>query len=259
MTTTRVWVAAALAGSLAAAGPARADLTPIEEATEVMMESQGLQAVYLALAVGPDDLSPLRFTSRVDGDSFRYELEAGSTYLGLSATWVTTGSRVGATRDWTWETVGAVGAVDLGGLGTMGPFVGVDPPATYDLFDPFRPIKLLSDVTYTEKKGKFLSDGTITVRDLILGDTKTKHKDELITEGKDKGKWKWDTGVITDKFKHKEVKVVAAGFSPLPDGGVGTFATTITAVPEPAAGGLALTGAVGLGVWRRFRPAAGRS
>jgi hypothetical protein len=228
-------------------------MTPVQEATEVMMESQGLHAIYLGLVLGPDADSPLRFTSLVDATTFRYELEPGSTYLGLPITWETAGSRDAASGLWTWTTTGAAGGTDLGGTGEGGPFVGVDPPFHFTPFDldPFKPRTIISDVTYTEKRGRFISSGTITVENPIVGDTKSKHTDSLITEGKDKGKWKWDTGAITDKFKDKEVKVVASGFAPLPDGGAGTFVVHITAVPEPATGLLALAGALGVGAWRR--------
>ena len=256
------FTAAVAVGLVVAATPARAGLTLMMEATEVMMESQGLQAVIVGLGAGSDDASPLLFTSRVDADattgaaSFSYTLASGSTYRGQSSHWVTTGTR-DSSGLWTWQTDASVGGFDLTGAGTMGPFVGVDPPATYDLFDPFRRLTTISDVTYTEKKGKMLSSGTITVDDPILGNSKTTSTDELIIDPKDKnkGKWKWATGVITDKFKNKEVKVVAFGDSPLPDGGAGTFTTTIAAVPEPSTGLLALSGLLGAGVWRRVRRA----
>ena len=76
---------------LAPCAPARAGII---EVTEVMMESQGLLAVGLGIALGPDDASPLHFTSSVDplGKTFGYDLVAGSNYLGLAASLSVDGS-----------------------------------------------------------------------------------------------------------------------------------------------------------------------
>lgn len=243
----------------AAVQPASADLLPIEEATEVMMESQGLQGLYLGFRLGSDDASTLRFTSRVDEVSFSYELEAGSTYLGLSATWTTTGSREEATGLWHWDTVCLIGAEVLSNSGTGGPFVGVDPPYFIPLDLPPLPIPdiLVSDVTYIKKDGKTTSAGTITLKESGTGKVISagKHTDKLHTAGPNKGRWEWDTGLFTDqKSGVKQFKVSALGFSPQPDGGLGSFRLDVRAVPEPSSIALVAGGGlIALGMFRRRR------
>lgn len=219
-----------------------ADLTPIEEASEVMIESQGLQSVAIGLLVGADSASTLHFTSTVSEGAFRYDLDPGSMYLGQTATWTTIGTRDGGTGIWRWTTVGTIASLNLGSTGTGGPFLGVDPPYQYEL--PQLDL-LFSDVTYDKKNGKVTSKGTITVQTQDGKVTnRATHTDELITEGPLKGKWKWDTGVISEqKQGDKKFRIDALGLSFLPTGGPGSFETTIQSVPEPSSLALAGIGA----------------
>jgi hypothetical protein len=249
------WAAALLA---AAAAPCRAGLSPGAEVTEVMMESQGLHGALIGSLFGPDDAAQLRFTSQVDvaGKTFSYSLPGPRTDAGQAVSWTTTGSFNSGLNIWQWSTACTVGTLNLSTLGGLGPFVGADPPA-WDIFiDLSLDTTVISDVTYTQTAIRTVSMGTITVKTLsgtVI--SSTEHTDQLILQGPDTGKWQWDTGMITGTLGKSDFRAGAAGFSPMPDGGLGEFTLCITAVPEPSAFLLAFTGVVlaGCGWQRRKR------
>lgn len=254
-----------IAALLLAAGlPLTARASSIAETlTEVMMESQGLQAITIGSIFGGDSASPIAFTSLVDVDArtFSYSAVPGSTYLGESVVWSTSGAYDPSTELYEWSTTCLVGLVDLSGVGAGGPFVGDDPPFEMELLNPPpgplpKVVSTFSDVDYMRVGGKLLSKGTITVRlenGLLL--STSKHTDELITEGPDKGNFRWDTGVVSPFLLGFTYTISSAGFSPLPDGGPGSFTTTITAVPEPSSWMMTLFGSLGtLGLLIRRRP-----
>jgi hypothetical protein len=236
-----------VAGLLLLGTPAHAGLTPIEEATEVMMESQGLQATAIGFRLGSDDASPLHFTSAVGTTAFSYALESGTTYQGLSATWSTTGSRDGTTGIWSWVTTSHIGSDDFSSTGSGGPFTGVDPPMSIEL--PLLGETLFSNITYEKKGGVVTSKGTVTIKDGTGKVLRTvQSTDKLQTEGLYKGQWEWKTGHITDqKEGAKEYRIGGFGFSLLPDGGAGTFETRISPAPEPSS--LLLAGLGGLSLF----------
>jgi hypothetical protein len=227
------------------------------QATEVMMESQGLQAIFLGQYFGPDKTSPLSFASQVDpqGLSFQYSLTSGSAYQGMSASWTTMGDFNSTSGLWEWNTTASVGAINLSSTGSAGPFVGGDPPYFDNLFpiiDPLSPTTVVSDVTYTQTAIRTVSEGTITVSDGFGNVISSgKHTDQLILQGPDAGNWMWDTGLITATLGKGDFMVAAEGFEPQPNGGAGIFTISINAVPEPSALIMAsIAGLVGLGVVR---------
>ena len=249
------FVALATAIFIATGRSSTAGLSPVAEATEVMMESQGQQAILVGSLLGPA-ASPLDFTSSVasDGSSFHYGLVSGSTYLGQAASWMTSGTQ-GSSGAWTWQTTSAIGSLDLNASGTAGAFTGVDPPYLDHLVDltlpPLTPTTVISDVTYSQTATRSVSTGTITVKD-ALGNVLSSgtHFDNLILQGDNAGQWEWDTGTITGALGKGDFQVVAQGASPLPDGGSGTF-QVLVAVPEPASGLMTATGFLAIAAWRR--------
>jgi hypothetical protein len=249
------WKCVALAAAVLAAsgGSSRADMSPVAEATEVMMESQGQQAILVGLLLGPAP-SPLEFTSSVasDGGSFQYGLVSGSTYLGQAASWTTSGTLDVSTGLWTWQTTSSIGSSVLDSSGKGGPFTGVDPPYDTMIFQIHFTRTVISDVTYSQTATRTVSMGTITVTDELGTVVSTgMHTDNLVLQGPNAGQWEWDTGAITGALGKGDFHVVAAGLSPLPDGGNGTFA--IRVVPEPSSALLAATGFLAVAAWRKGR------
>ena len=225
------------------------------QATEVMMESQGLQAILLGQYLGPDSASTLSFTSQVDsqGSSFQYSAASGSTYLGMALSWDTTGTFDSSTGLWAWTTTSSVGSLNLDLTGGGGPFAGGDPPYFGDLdilLDIHLPKTVVSDVTYAQTATRTVSEGTITVKD-DLGNVLSsgKHTDQLILQGPNAGMWMWDTGLLTGALGKGDFQVIANGLAPQPGGGAGAFTLTIASVPEPSTLTLAgIAGVVGLGI-----------
>jgi hypothetical protein len=225
-------------------------------ATEVMMESQGLQAIFIGQILRPDSSSTLSFTSQVDsqGQSFQYSIASGSTYLGMPVTWQTTGTFDSTTSVWSWTTTSTIGSLDLSSSGGGGPFSGPDPDGFHlnieiNLPSP-GPKTTISNVTYTQTAARTVSEGTITVMDATGKVTSSGiHTDQLILQGPNAGMWMWDTNLITGALGQGDFVVGAAGFSPQPNGGAGTFTLGINAVPEPSAFALlGIAAAVGLSV-----------
>ncbi len=224
------------------------------QATEVMMESQGLEAILLGQALGPDNSSTLSFTSQVDsqGSSFQYSVASGSTYLGMPLSWNTSGSFDATSGLWSWTTTLSIGALNLNSTGGGGPFAGGDPPyfGHLDLPLSFPPLKtVVSNVTYSQTATRTVSEGTITVYDALNNVISSgTHVDNYILQGPNAGSWEWDTGLITGALGKGAFTVSALGFIPAPGGGAGDFTLQISAVPEPSTFFMtALAGLVGLG------------
>jgi hypothetical protein len=245
-----LWVAAWLVMAGARHTPARADLALGVQATESMMNSQGLILTLAVRDLGIDPSVTLPFISAVDPvtGAFSYTLQPGLTYLGQSAALQVSGSFDASSQSWLWTSSGHIGSTNIGGNGST-TFSG--DPMSFDIFIPLNLDEtIVSNVTYDNTATRTASTGTITVQDALTGIVKSSgtHTDSLIITGPDAGKWRWDTGLITGK--NGSFVLDSAGFSPFPGGGAGTFAVNVTAVPEPrpmvlALGGLGLLG-VGL-------------
>ena len=242
-------VSITLAGSGTIATPARAGLEIYQQATESMMNSEGLIMSLVARDLGIDPTVSLNFTSAMDpvAQTFSYSLQSGSMYLGRSAALQVSGAFDVPSQSWLFTSTGHIGATSLAGNGST-TFSG--DPMSFDIFVPLTfDETIISNVTYDNTAIRTASTGTITVKDSITGAVKSSgtHTDTLIITGPDQGKWMWDTGMITTK-DGKPFTVDAAGFIPVPNGGAGTFIVQVAAVPEPSTFALVVVfGAIGLG------------
>ena len=234
---------ASIAAISMACPPAHAGLTTIEQATESMMNSQGLISVAIGDRLGPDPGATLSFTSNVDPNAltFSYALAPGSTYLGQSASLSVAGAFNTTDQAWEWTSTGSVGAFSLAGTGST-TFVG-DPMSTDIFVDLLLDRTIVSNVTYTQTATRTASMGTITVED-FLGNVLSsgEHTDVLQLQGPNAGQWEWDTGLITGTFG--DFGVQSTGLVPFPNGGPGVFTARIT--PEPSTLALA---AIALPCW----------
>ena len=88
-------------------------LPPWAANTEVMMNTEAAEMTFIGRYFGPDDASPLSFTSNQDitGQSFSFNLTPGSTYLGQSMSLTASGSYNTTTSEWDITTSGSLGPV----------------------------------------------------------------------------------------------------------------------------------------------------
>jgi hypothetical protein len=241
-------VSITVAGSGTTATPARADLEIYQQATESMMNSEGLIMSLVARDLGIDPTVSLNFTSAMDpvAMTFGYSLQSGSTYLGQSAALQVSGAFDVPSQSWLFTSTGHIGATSLAGNGST-TFSG--DPISFDIMDFLNlPETIVSNVTYENTAIRTASMGTITVKDrfgnVLSSGT---HTDVLILDGPDQGKWRWDTGLLTAR-NGKPFTIDAMGFIPVPNGGTGTFIVQVSAVPEPSTFALVVVfGAIGLG------------
>jgi len=80
--------------------------------TEVMMNAEGADMTTIGRYFGPDNSSPLSFTTSQDvaGGSFSYTLNSGSTYLGQPASLSGTGTFDSTNSDWVINSSGMIGS-----------------------------------------------------------------------------------------------------------------------------------------------------
>ena len=210
----------------------------VVQATEAMMESQGLQGVLIGQILGPDDASTLNFTSQVDsqGLSFQYSIAGGSTYQGMPVTWVTAGTLDTTSGLWSWTTTSTIGSLNFSGMGGGGPFAGGDPPWFYiPQIDLTAVHEVISDVTYSQTAIRTASQGTFSIVN-ALGTvlSQSTHFDHLILQGDNAGTWDWDTALVPPAAGQSAYSVHSDGFTPQPDGGDGTIHLQVATVPEPS-------------------------
>jgi hypothetical protein len=79
--------------------------------TEVMMNAETAEMTFIGRYFGPDNASPLSFTTNQDikGQSFSFSLNSGSTYLGQSMNLTATGTFNTTTSQWNIATTGTFG------------------------------------------------------------------------------------------------------------------------------------------------------
>ena len=237
----------------ATCAPANANVV---NATEVMMEAQGLLAITIAARFGPDASSPLSFISNVDpeAETFSFRLLPGETYLGAIASLSTEGSFNPERALWEWSIRGSIGDVSISAYGYSPPLDG-DPPIWEAATVSDRPvlfIEVFEDVTYTQTAIRTVSEGTIVVSVNSVVTHRGKHTDSLILQGEKKGMWRWDTGSVTGTNPKNSFDIGTLGMSPIPSGGMGTFEVRISPVPEPGTLLLCATG-IGAGCFVRRR------
>jgi hypothetical protein len=256
--------ALALAVGLVAGQDGRADLLT---ATEMMIEHQATSALVLGAMFGPDQSSPLSFQSFVapSGDSFSFATVAGMTYLGQDLAMSGSGA-VDSTGSYDVLTNIKFGLAELQ---IFGKEVRKE--------NPDGSIEFTSDDDITDRDGKKTGDFHAVYT--IVRDDTGRHTSKRVGYLTDKDgkkipnsdfagvdRWntktkEWDLLTSPDfPGEPGSPPVIASlGLSP-EDGGPGTFTTTISAVPEPSALTLAVTGAP-LGLvyawWRRRAPRGG--
>jgi hypothetical protein len=100
---------AALSQTAHAATP----FNPVASAAQVMMQTQGDDAAFLANRFGVDPNSPLQYASSIDpsGSSFAFSLAPGTTYLGQPMTLTVSGTLNPSTQTWTVSSAGSLSGV----------------------------------------------------------------------------------------------------------------------------------------------------
>jgi hypothetical protein len=243
---------------------ARADLLTT---TEIMIEHQATSALVLGSMFGPDPSSPLSFLSFVapSGDSFSFATVAGTTYLGQDLALSGSGA-VDSTGSYDVLTNIKLGLAELQIFGKEVRKENEDGT-----------VEFTSDTDDTDKDGKKTGDSHSVLT--ITPDSSGRHTSKFVGYLTDKdgkkipksdlrGADRWNTktkewDILTSPDFPGEPGsppvIASQGLSP-EDGGPGTFTTTISAVPEPSALILAVTGAP-LGLvyawWRQRAPRGG--
>jgi hypothetical protein len=227
----------------------KADMPLVQILTEEMIEYQGDAAGFLGIAFGPDGGSPLQYTSNVniDGGSFFYSLNAGQSYLGLP---------LSLTGSGTFDPMSNMMILSASGQYGSQPFLisgsdhltfnadgSVSRSAGFDfLVDKVKLYDRHETTTYNTD-GTSSSEGWFTNKD---GD-KIKGTDFTGTDKWDpKGQSAYNEAGMDGLLFY----INSSGFSP-PDGGNGSFTTTIAPVPEPAS--LVLFGSAALGLFAKVR------
>lgn len=211
--------------------PAVAGTIPaIDLINELMMENQGENCAVIGELIGPDPTSPLIFSSSVDLSSmaFSFALQPGSTYRGMSITLSGSGVFDAANDVWNASSSVTVSTTSWMVVGTYtGPVTGDPflPPSNFVIFPGSHEFHDIHDLIFydpvTGESGGFFHFTN------IFGQRSTPNFPVTDHRNKD-GTWSWDA--VTDAFR-----VDSSGFSPIPNGGSGTFSTTISPIPEPQA------------------------
>lgn len=210
-----------------------ADITPIQLETELLMESQGEDNLFIGNFIGVDPGSPLSYVSNVDPTamSFSFSLLPGSTYLGQpltlseSAAYNPTADEWDANSTITFGTPSALSDptfIALCAYTTSGILIVSN--CNFYIQSGITIIKIgdLHDTgSFDPKTGE--SGGLAHFTDAHGNPGRNFPFQDLLTPV---GLWVWtaDTGSF---------RVDSGGSSPVPDGGAGTFATKLTPVPEP--------------------------
>ncbi len=97
---------AALSQTAHAAGP----FNPVASAAQVMMQTQGDDAAFIAARFGVDPKSSLQYATSINasGQGFALALAPGSTYLGQAITLTATGTFDPATQTWLVLSTGSI-------------------------------------------------------------------------------------------------------------------------------------------------------
>jgi hypothetical protein len=96
-------------------------LLPGEANTEVMMNAEGSEAMFIGRYFGGDASSPLSFTSTQDvaNQTFSFALSPGSTYLGQAASLTASGYYDATKGEWVVTTNGSIGGTYWSGASSM--------------------------------------------------------------------------------------------------------------------------------------------
>jgi hypothetical protein len=96
-------------------------LLPGEANTEVMMNAEGSEAMFIGRYFGGNASSPLSFTSTQDvaNQTFSFALSPGSTYLGQAASLTASGYYDAMKGEWVVTTNGSIGGTYWSGASSM--------------------------------------------------------------------------------------------------------------------------------------------
>jgi hypothetical protein len=232
--------------------------------TEIMMETEGAEMTFIGRYFGPDNTSPLSFTSNQDiaDQSFSFSLNPGTTYLGQSMTLRATGDFNTTTDEWDVTTNGSLGSTTWSSSYTAS--ITGDPTylvtgkitvplpgfplldmeikgALFATFPPPLPLYLVASIGTAQATVLGLPVGpTFGVYDLLFK-----------AEG-----WSWGTGGVflagldANGGGH-DFQIASSGLVTPVTGGSGTFISQVQSVPEPTTASLLFFGLIGMGVLGR--------
>ena len=232
----RLGLFAVIAGMIVARPfEARADLGPVAEINEVMMEAEKTATMTLLMAYGVRDAS-LSFSSNVDvtDKTFNFSIAPGATYGGQALSLDIVGAFNAGAGTWEWTTQGNLGGSAWTGIGSE--TITGDPDGFPNFNVSILGISIGYMMHYESLFGDFVSSlgqaaiivpgfGSITIDITDQVDFFTNTKE-------------WDFNPHVN-FAVKEMGRVPAGNGP------GNFVVDVRAVPEPSSLALLTVGGLG--------------
>jgi PEP-CTERM motif len=194
-----------------------------DEVVETMMETEGVDTLYVGLIFGPDAASVLHFISNVNlsTGAFSYSLVSGQMYLGSAFSLTTTGIFNSSLGEFVWTSTAQLGAQQWSGNGAL---TWSGDPDDFGHTQTAARNGVTYNVTIKGKRNEETSIATYAVTKLDGTDLGTFNGTDLFN--KKEGKWQH-----TVKLPNGTLN--ATGVTPS-GGGVGAFNVTITPVPEPS-------------------------
>lgn len=213
---------------------------PVASAAQIMIQTQGDDAAFLANSFGVDPNSPLNYASSIDpsGSTFGFSLAPGATYLGQPMTLTATGSLNPSTQTWTVSSSGSLSGVPWTITKSMSVSPGGNVTEMYlassSQFDSGDIQHLLPDIDYINCNGVWYYNGA----SWVLGYTSTLspcaayYHGRLVTEwdavfvtnngsGGSNSTWTWENNSPALQFS------VASSGTYFTLGGAGSFSTLV--------------------------------